>query len=174
MHCADFQNDWSFEKYVMGKWIFTRFEFKISFTGILYTDGLTQQRHSSCDIETQPGNVERFLMGFYCHDYTKYVKTDGKFCSSASDPLLTGYQTTGLWVLFEGWLNWNCLYVYHKRSRGSNEGRDRTVPAVTWRHERDMVFALLALCVGNPAVTYRLPSQMTSNVKSWWDLCCWL
>ena len=32
-----------------------------------------------------------------------------------------------------------------------------------WRHDMETIFALLALCEGNPSVTDGFPSQRTSN-----------
>ena len=42
-----------------------------------------------------------------------------------------------------------------------------------WRHQKETVSALLALCEGNPPLTGRFLLQRASNVELWCFLCCW-
>ena len=42
-----------------------------------------------------------------------------------------------------------------------------------WHHGMEMIFALLALCEGNPSVTDGFPSQRASNAKLWCFLSCY-
>ena len=40
------------------------------------------------------------------------------------------------------------------------------------RHDMEKLCALLALCEGNPPMTYVFPSQRTSNSELWYLRCC--
>ena len=62
--------------------------------------------------------------------------------------------------LTEFHLYWNMMHQYSTTINLRNHGMET-------------VYALLALCEGNPPVTGGFPSQRASNAEPWWLIWCW-